>query len=120
MLFRSSLSLFYFSYDNIKINISSSVRSYPIRIGSSSFVHFMVKILFYKSNGIQTVKSFKILNDVLDMYTVRSIIFNLNHKLTLSFSFQTKNPCPLFCTFLKFIFTKQICYKGNGVVWLKI
>jgi hypothetical protein len=33
-------------------------------IGSSPFVYFLVRILFHKSNGVQSVLLFKILNDV--------------------------------------------------------
>ena len=36
----------------------------PFRLEISPFVHFMVQILFHKSNGIQSVLSFKILNEV--------------------------------------------------------
>ena len=36
----------------------------PFHLEISPFVHFMVKILFHKSNDIYTALSFKILNDV--------------------------------------------------------
>ena len=36
----------------------------PFRLEISSFVHFIVQILFHKSNGVQSVLSFKILNEV--------------------------------------------------------
>ena len=35
-----------------------------VEMQSSLFVYFIVQILFHKSNGIQSVSSFKILNDV--------------------------------------------------------
>jgi hypothetical protein len=34
------------------------------RLEMSPFVHFIVQILFHKSNGVQSVLSFKILNKV--------------------------------------------------------
>ena len=37
----------------------------PLYLEISPFVHFMVQILFHKSNGVQSVSSFKILNDVV-------------------------------------------------------
>ena len=50
----------------------------PLHLEISPFVHFMVQILFHKSNDIQTALSFKILND--------SVIFNLDHEMeTLHF-----------------------------------
>ena len=36
----------------------------PLHLEIPSFVHFIVQILFHKSNDIQTALSFKILNDV--------------------------------------------------------
>ncbi len=49
------------------------------------FVHFIVHILFHKSHSVQTVLSFKILNDVA-VCIVRSEIVNLDHEMnTLHF-----------------------------------
>jgi hypothetical protein len=62
----------------------------------SPFVHFMVQILFHKSNGVQSVSSFKILNDVCSLYIVRSEIFNLDHEMeTLHFISNGEDPCPV-------------------------
>jgi hypothetical protein len=36
----------------------------PLHLEISPFVHFMVQILFQKSNDIYTALSFKILNDM--------------------------------------------------------
>jgi hypothetical protein len=36
-----------------------------VHLEISQFINFMVQILFYKSNGIESVSSFKILNDVI-------------------------------------------------------
>ena len=42
---------------------------HPLHLEISQFIYFMVYILFYKSNDIQAVLSFKILNDVV-VYTL--------------------------------------------------
>ena len=36
----------------------------PLHLEIFPFVYFMVQILFHKSNGVQNVLSFKILNDM--------------------------------------------------------
>ena len=46
----------------------------PLHLEISPFVHFMVQILFHKSNGLQSVSSFKILNDM-----VVCILFDLGY-----------------------------------------
>lgn len=42
----------------------------------------MVKILFFKSNNIHNVSSFKIVNKtILCVYIFRFLIFNMNNKI---------------------------------------
>ena len=53
----------------------------------SQFVHFMVQILFHKSNGVQSVSSFKILNDVVVciLLDLKYLIQTMKWRLPISF-----------------------------------
>ena len=52
----------------------------------SHFIHFIVQILFHKSNDVQSVSSFKILNDVAVciLLNLRYLIYTMKWRVSIS------------------------------------